>query len=107
MISQREATLIEFVWEFVARKDRVADFERYYSASGAWAKLFEKNPGYRGTVLLRDAEQPNRYLTIDRWDGTELYHSMRQRFAKEFEELDRMCEAFTEVERRLGAFDVL
>jgi hypothetical protein len=99
--------LIQFVWEFVARKDRVHEFERHYSSAGDWAKLFQKSPGYRGTVLLRDAEQPNRYVTIDAWDGPELYQRMRNDFAEEFDRLDRACEAFTETERRLGAFEVL
>jgi len=99
--------LIQFVWEFVARKERIREFEHHYSSTGDWAKLFHKSPGYRGTVLLRDAEQPNRYVTIDTWDGPELYQRMRSDFADEFERLDRACEAFTEAERRLGAFEVL
>ncbi len=30
---------------------------------------------------------------------------MRERFAKEHEELDRRCEDFTESERRIGEFE--
>jgi heme-degrading monooxygenase HmoA len=99
--------VIEFVWEFVAKKEKIREFEQYYSEAGPWAELFARNPGYRGTVMLRDAERTGRYLTIDRWDGPEYYQTMRQKFAAEFEQLDRACEAFTESETRLGAFEVL
>jgi len=46
-------------------------------------------------------------MTIDRWDAPENYENMRNRFAAEFEQLDRICEAFTESETRLGAFEEL
>jgi hypothetical protein len=96
--------MVRLVWEFVARADRVQDFEKHYSNSGAWAELFRKNAGYRGTVLLRDAENARRFLTIDSWDHASAYRAMRERFAKEHAELDRFCEAFTESERRVGEF---
>jgi heme-degrading monooxygenase HmoA len=102
-----EALVIQYVWEFLPKKEKIAEFERYYSGSGAWAALFAKSPGHRGTVLLRDAEQPSRYVTIDSWDSSELYQTMRKNFASEFEQLDRTCEAFTDSERRIGAFEVL
>ncbi len=105
--TKSEARLIQFVWEFIAREDHVAEFERYYSSTGAWAKLFEKCPGYGGTILLRDSEQPRRYLTVDTWENSENYLAMRLKFSSEFEQLDRTCEAFTEVERRIGAFEVM
>lgn len=99
--------MIQFVWEFVAKKNKIREFERYYSAVGAWAELFEKSPGFRGTILLRDVELPNRYLTIDTWDAPESYQAMRRNFSNEFEQLDQTCAAFTEAERRLGVFEVL
>lgn len=99
--------MVEFVWEFIARADKAEEFERYYSGKGPWSALFEKSPGYHGTTLLRDTEQSRRYLTIDVWDSLELYQAMRRNFAREFEDLDRTCEAFTESERRMGAFEVV
>jgi hypothetical protein len=61
--------VIEFVGEFVAKQTKTREFEEYYSTADAWTKLFPKSPSYCGTVLLRDAEQPGRYLTLDRWDA--------------------------------------
>lgn len=97
--------MVRFVWEFVARADRVPDFEKHYASSGPWAELFRKNAGYRGTVLLRDTENTRRFLTIDSWDNASAYRAMRERFAKEHDELDRRCESFTESERRIGEFE--
>jgi heme-degrading monooxygenase HmoA len=99
--------LVQFVWEFVVRSDKVGEFERHYSATGTWAELFRKSPGYRETLLLRDVRQPNRYLTLDRWDDIESRQAMRQKSAREYEEIDRMCEAFTETEKDLGVFKVI
>lgn len=97
--------MVYFIWEYVARPDRIEDFERHYSASGPWAELFRKNAGYNGTLLLRDAESARRYLTIDRWDSLASYTAMRERVAKEYEALDRTCEGFTEIERHVGVFE--
>lgn len=97
--------MVQFVWEFIARADKIDDFERHYAASGSWADLFRKSSGYLSTQLLRDAETPRRYLTIDRWDSAASYHAMREKFAGEHEALDRACEAFTESERRIGVFE--
>ena len=51
------------------------EFERAYGAGGEWAQLFEQGEGYIGTELLRDVEQPGRYLVIDRWESTEAYNA--------------------------------
>jgi heme-degrading monooxygenase HmoA len=97
--------MVEFVWEFIARADKVKEFERHYASAGPWADLFRRNAGYHSTQLLRDAETERRYLTIDRWDSLASYRAMRERFAREHEELDRACEQFTESERRIGMFE--
>jgi heme-degrading monooxygenase HmoA len=97
--------LIQFVWEFIARVGKIAEFEKHYSATGSWATLFHASPGYLGTTLLRDAQTPRRYLTIDRWDSMASHHAMRERFAEQYGALDRECEALTETERQIGIFE--
>jgi heme-degrading monooxygenase HmoA len=101
----QEAPVVQFVWEFVAREDKLKEFERYYSSEGLWAALFRKHPGYCGTILLRDAENPRRFLTVDRWDSFAAHVAMRAQFSAEYEALDRACESFTESERRIGVFE--
>ncbi|MBZ5503293.1 MAG: antibiotic biosynthesis monooxygenase [Acidobacteriia bacterium] len=97
--------MVRFVWEFVARADSVQEFERSYAAAGPWAELFRHSPGYRGTLLLRDAENPRRYLTIDSWESAAAQRGLREQFAEAYEALDRACERWTESERCIGVFE--
>jgi heme-degrading monooxygenase HmoA len=97
--------MVRFVWEFVARADKVQEFEKIYANTGPWAQLFRKSGGFHGTVLLRDAEGGRRYLTIDRWQSAAAQRQMRERFAEEYETLDRACEVLTESEKDIGVFE--
>ncbi len=97
--------MVQFIWEFVVRMEKVKEFERHYAVTGPWADLFCKSAGYRGTILLRDTENARRYLTIDRWDTAAAQRAMRERFAAQYDELDRACEGFTKSERRIGVFE--
>jgi heme-degrading monooxygenase HmoA len=97
--------MVRIVWEFIARADKIQEFEDYYANSGPWTAMFRRNSGYHGTVLLRDMQNPRRYLTIDRWENAALHRAMRQRCKAELEELDSAGEAFTESERHTGVFE--
>ncbi|MGA3299368.1 MAG: antibiotic biosynthesis monooxygenase [Candidatus Acidiferrales bacterium] len=97
--------MFQIVWEFIVRADRVSDFEKSYAAAGDWAALFRRSAGFLGTALLRDADDPRRYLTIDRWDAAASHATMRARFAKEYEALDGACAGLTESERQVGIFE--
>jgi hypothetical protein len=97
--------MVRIVWEFIAHADKIREFEDYHANSGPWAAMFRRNTGYHGTVLLRDMQRPGRYLTIDRWENAAMHRAMRERFAVEFEELDRAGEAFTESELHAGVFE--
>ncbi len=44
--------MVRIVWEFMARADKIQEFEDYYANSGPWTALFRKNSGYHGTVLV-------------------------------------------------------
>ncbi|UCD37600.1 MAG: antibiotic biosynthesis monooxygenase [Fidelibacterota bacterium] len=60
--------MIEIVREFVVKEEARGQFELAYGPGGAWSKLFARCPGFRGTTLLRDTKNPNRYLTMDFWE---------------------------------------
>ncbi len=97
--------MVEYIWEFQARPERIAQFEKFYAATGEWAALFRRCPGFLGTSLLRDTESPARFLIIDRWDTAASHHAMREQFSAEYETLDRACESLTESETRIGVFE--
>ena len=70
-------------------------------------KIVRKSPGYIKKELLKDSEEPTRYLTIDCWADCESLNQFRQDFHLEFDALDKMCEGYTKSERHIGDFDIL
>lgn len=92
------------IWEYQVKADCITVFEETYSAEGDWAQLFKKHPGYLGTELLRNAQQPRRYITIDRWVSFEAYNSFKAEWQAEYRELDAHCEHLTDRETFLGDF---
>ncbi len=94
------------VWQFEVAEEKIAAFEAAYGSDGSWAKLFRTSPQYRGTELLRDAYVPGGYVTIDRWASEEDFRAFRKEHDKEYEALDRACDAVTARERRVGAYTV-
>jgi heme-degrading monooxygenase HmoA len=53
----------------------IAEFERVYGPGGEWEQFFRGGRGYVGTELLRDVEQPGRYLVVDRWESRDAYNA--------------------------------
>lgn len=96
--------MIQIVWEFQVPEGKREDFERHYASDGTWAEFFKRDSAYRGTQLLRDMNDPCRYLTIDTWDDEDSYGAFRVMHHKEYTALDQEMEALTESEKRLGVF---
>ena len=65
--------MIALVFRYEVRDP--ASFEAAYGAEGEWAQFFRQGQGYIGTELLRDVEEPDRYLVIDRWESAEAYNA--------------------------------
>ncbi|HEY7206887.1 MAG TPA: antibiotic biosynthesis monooxygenase [Gaiellaceae bacterium] len=65
--------MIALVFSYEARDP--AEFERVYGPAGEWAEFFRQGGGYVGTELLRDLENPGRYLVVDRWESAEAYNA--------------------------------
>lgn len=94
-----------YVWEYRVRSDETDAFQKQYGPEGAWVALFARAPGYVGTRLLRDRADSDRFLTIDTWETAADHSAFREQFTREFEELDRRCEALTVSEIHLGDFE--
>lgn len=92
------------IWAFRVRPDRVAAFERAYGPAGAWVQLFETDPDYHGTELLRDLTAPDRYLTIDRWRSGTAPAAFREREAVRYAALDAECASLTVHEELVGEY---
>jgi len=45
------------------------------------------------------------YVTMDEWESRAAYEEFREKFAKEYAELDRKCERLTVSERHLAKYE--
>lgn len=98
--------MIVIVWEFRVHPGQAAGFERAYGPEGDWARLFQRSPAYRGTELLRDPQDPERYLTLDRWDGAADFEAFKAGNGDDYRRLDQACEPLCSEERLVGRFAV-
>jgi hypothetical protein len=96
--------MVYILWEFHVRPEKLARFKEHYGPSGTWAQLFRKNAAYRETLLLADAEEPTRFVTIDIWNDLESFRRFKSENAEEYQQLDGICEELTDTERNLGIF---
>ena len=92
------------IWEYRVRAEKRAAFEEIYAAKGAWAELFKKGTGYIGTELLYSTENPEQYITVDRWASKKEYESFLSQWKNEYNKLDEQCGSLTEHESCLGRF---
>jgi heme-degrading monooxygenase HmoA len=92
-------------WSYRVKPGCEPAFEALYATDGAWARLFAQSPAYLGTRLLRDVDDPARYLTLDRWQSRAEYEAFLSQRRDDYAALDRAGDALTDGETRLGAFD--
>ena len=95
------------VWEFQVLSGREAEFEQHYGPNGTWAGLFAQAAGYVETVLLKDAANAGRYLTVDRWVDEAAYRAFRSAYSRQYEQLDQQCAKLTTAENLIGLFEEL
>jgi heme-degrading monooxygenase HmoA len=90
---------------FVYDVSEPEEFERTYGAEGDWAGFFKEGRGYIGTELLRDVEQPGRYLVVDRWETREAYNDFVEAHRDEY--MRRVDETvfLYDQELRFGTFE--
>jgi heme-degrading monooxygenase HmoA len=92
------------VWEFRIHAAKRRAFERAYGPDGDWATFFRTGKGFLGTELIRDAEDPNRYLTLDFWKSRKHYERFKSQNQEMYQLIDQRCEAFTTKESEIGQF---
>lgn len=92
------------LWRFAVPARHRDAFIAHYRADGSWARLFARDPAYLGTELLQDSDDSTRFLTIDRWRDGASYAAFRAQHARDYAELDALCESLTSEERLVGMF---
>ncbi|MGC3981432.1 MAG: antibiotic biosynthesis monooxygenase [Steroidobacteraceae bacterium] len=97
--------MYRLVWEFDAKQERVADFEKVYSPEGRWTTFFKLSPDYLGTELYKSQGNGHRFVTVDTWRSRAAYESFRKANAAEYATLDDWCRQLLSHERMLGVTD--
>lgn len=90
---------------FVYDVREAAAFEAAYGSDGDWAQFFRRGPGYVGTELLRDLEQPGRYLVVDRWESSEAYNQFVEEHRDEYMRRVDETAFLYDQELRFGTFE--
>ena len=65
--------MIALVFRYEVRDPE--SFERPTARTASGRSSSGRAPGYIGTELLRDVEEPERYLVIDRWESADAYNA--------------------------------
>jgi heme-degrading monooxygenase HmoA len=80
-------------------------FERAYGTGGEWEEFFRTARGFIGTELLRDVEQPGRYLVVDRWESPEAYNAFANENRDEYMRRVDDTRFYYDQELRFGTFE--
>jgi heme-degrading monooxygenase HmoA len=99
--------MVEVIWEFVVKEEARRRFELAYGPGGAWSNLFARCPGFRGTTLLRDTQNPRRYLAIDLWESADQRVQALAEHEAEYASLDAAYADWAESETEVGIFSLL
>src|SRR6185503_11328236 len=99
--------MLVVVWEYVAKPDRIADFESFYRPDGPWAELFRECPAFISITLMKDLREPRRFLVADRWTSETVYEEFKRGIAERYEEMSARGRRLYERETELGRFDCL
>lgn len=93
------------IWEFGVAPGQERSFEKTYGRSGPWTRLLAKGEGHLGSELLTCRDEPDRYVTIDRWTSLAAYEAFHRKYASAYAKLDDECAGLTKRETRVGQFD--
>ncbi|HZT91665.1 MAG TPA: antibiotic biosynthesis monooxygenase family protein [Gaiellaceae bacterium] len=95
--------MIALVFRYEVRDP--AAFEEAYGPDGEWAQFFRGGRGYIGTELLRDVDEPERYLVVDRWESAEAYNAFLTDNHAEYMRRADESRFHYEQELRFGTFE--
>ena len=95
--------MIALAFRYEARD--AAAFERVYGPDGDWARFFRQGRGFIGSELLRDLEEPERYLVIDRWESAEEYNAFLAEHESEYLRRSEEARLYYVQELRFGTFE--
>ena len=99
--------MLVIVWEYRVRPERAEDFEALYRPDGQWADLFRNAPGFVSVTLMKDLNDPNRFLIADRWTSETSYDEFKRAHIDEYNALSARGRRLYERETEIGRFDFI
>lgn len=99
--------MLLLLWEYRVRHERIEEFEALYRPDGPWGELFRNAPGFVSVTLLKDLNEPSRFLVSDRWTSESAYEDFRRTHAAEYAALSARGRRLYERETEVGRFDFL
>jgi len=97
--------MIALIWRYEVLEEARPAFEATYAPTGAWAQLFARADGFRGTELFK--AEDGTYLSLDIWRARADFEAFMAAHRAEYEALDRSTETWTSAEHRIGEFEVM
>ena len=95
--------MIAIVFRYDVREPEA--FEGVYGPNGEWARFLRQGAGYIGTELLRDVEEFDRYVVIDRWESADAYNTFLTEHQEEHLRRTDDSRLYYLQELRLGTFE--
>jgi quinol monooxygenase YgiN len=89
------------VWEYDVHPERLEAFVTAYGGDGDWVQLFGRAAGYVGTDLLRNTDEPTRFVTIDRWTDQASWLAFLEEWGEAYHALDASLAGLTVSQRSL------
>lgn len=99
--------MFQSIWSYEVNRESIAQFIAAYASNGTWAALFRQCEGYLHTELLRDADNDQRFITIDSWVSRADFERMAAQIGADYEQLDRQFAALTLAEQHVGYFELV
>lgn len=93
------------IWLYQVAPEHRTRFMAEYGPTGAWADLFRGSAGYRETILFQDLGDPERFVTLDRWDSRAAFEAFRALETAAYEALDARTAGLTISEYHLGMLE--
>jgi hypothetical protein len=94
------------LWEYEVKPGCEESFQSAYSPQGDWVRLFQADPHFRETRLLRDLSRPRFYFTLDYWDSEISFEQFKAANQAAYAAIDHVAEALTLSERHLSSFNL-
>jgi len=92
------------LWEYEVKPGCEESFQSAYGPQGNWVHLFQRDPHFRETRLLKDLTRPRFYFTLDYWDSEASLEQFKSANQAAYAAIDRSTETLTLSERRLCSF---